>query len=1193
MYKIYTNKLGMPLRYVNKILLIMRLTTIILIASLMQVSAAGYAQRITLNERKAPLEKLLKAIRVQSGYDVIMDRKVMDKTKTINISIYRATIEETMDRVLDGLNLSYTIDGKIIVISPVKPSFIDNLTAIFTNITVRGQVRDENGNPLAGAYLRTEANTVSVLTGKDGKFYFSSLPENASLIVSYVGYRTDTVPLKGRSSLTIVLRPQVNEIQEVAIVSTGYQQLDKERATGSFGIVTAKDIAKYPVVSVLERLQGLVPGVNISTKTVAGKSRNGTINIRGISTMVNSYTQVSTDPLLIIDGFPSQMSITNGAFDFINPDDIEQVTFLKDAAAASIWGIQAANGVIVITTKKGRRNSRPSINFSTTFGTSKKPGTAYGTIMSMPDYIDLEKDLIAKGRITSDPTLTTTGFLPENNSQAQAIIFAAKRGAITESQMNEQLTALGKLDNRDQISEYLLQPPATRQYNLSISGGGASSSYFMSGYMYDEDRVYRSNANKGYSFNIGTTSSLLKDHITVSTSLTYGNTRDKINGAAIRAMGVTTLGLRPYDMLTNPDGSTKYYDQLVVPGIARSLESKGYLPFSYSPIDELNYSNTLTNGNNIALNVDVNGKITPWLSATVAGNLGRTFGETETYWEPESYEARMLVNKGTSLSSTGARVYGVPVGGKLDLSNTLGRSYNLRGQLNVNKNWQDKHELNIVLGNEIRETFNKSSGEIRYGYDKSINSYRIVNPTVTYKDIFGNTQTIGATSRAVVEKTTRALSYYLNSAYTYNGKYTISGSARFDDYNLLGVERRKRAIPLWYAGGKWNIKKEEILTNVSWLNQLSARFTYGLSGNAPQGYAPVTVINLLGNEYYSGLPYGVIATPARENLAWEKTRMTNYGLDFSLFGNRVYGSVEYYKKRTTDIFFNLPINATYGFNNTIFNTATLDGKGVDIGLSGVPVSSGYLKWITTMNVSYNTNIVKDDRFKTQIGSLGGNFPYDGYPSDYLFSYKWAGLDSKGESLIRDPKNPDKVYTTQEYPFYDIREYSGRTTSPWFGSFNNSIQYKNFDLNFQFQYALGGVFRKSSIYTFNSYVSRGGDLAQRWRKPGDEAFTNVPGIETGTNTNYFASMERYRESDYLIRSRSNVKLQQVMLSYSLPQQMLAKYGVKGLTFSAVCRNLGLIWTANKEGIDPDYVYTYDNNYQLAPVASYSLRVGLNL
>jgi hypothetical protein len=860
--------------------------------------------------------------------------------------------------------------------------------------------------------------------------------------------------------------------------------------------------------------------------------------------------------------------------------------------------MQAANGVIVIQTKRGARNKKASLNFATTIGTSNRPSLDYGERMSIPAYIELEKELIGKGRLRDPlPSSNPGSYYPENISQAQEIVYRYRRGTITEAQMNEELAILGQNDNLSQMEEYMLQSPTTRQYNLSLSGGGPTNAYFLSGYLYKDERVYAANTNRGYSLRANNTSSFFDNRITVSADLSFSNTKDKINGAAVKAMSVVSGGMRPYDMLKDADGNNIVYDVLVIPKVSRLLESQGYQSFLYSPIDELNYSNTINNNHNLSMNLAVNANITSWLSANVSGNIGRIFTELETYWEPESYDARIMVNKATSINSTGARVYGVPLGGRLDLTNGNRRSYNLRGQLAVNKTLFDIHQLSFLAGTEIRETYTKSSGELRYGYDKSINTFRIVNPSATYKDIYGVTQSIGPTTRPVTEKTTRALSHYANASYTLMGRYILSGSARFDDYNLLGVDRRNRALPLWSGGLRWDVSKEAFMKNIAWLNRLAFRATYGISGNAPQGFAPVTVINILGNDFYTGYANANISSPAVNNLGWEKTRMTNVGVDFSFLSSRISGSVEYYLKKSTEIIWQLPINSTYGFSTLAFNTAKLDGHGVDVGLNFGVIASKNLNWTSTVNASFNTNIIKDARFEGPTTSFGAEYLYSGYPSDYVFSFAWAGLDTLGQSLIKDPVKKGTVYDINQFPTQDIRVYSGRSTSPWIGMWSNTVRYKGMELNVQLLGAFGGVFRKPSIesigFTNNLFVGRSGDLEHRWRKPGDEAITNIPGLEFGAGTNYFTSIDRYRNSSFLIRSRSNIRVQQVSLSYEIPQQWLQKIYSKSMTVSAIVRNLGMIWAANKEKLDPDYLYTTGQNYQLPPLTSYSFRLSLNL
>lgn len=1180
----------------SQMLRIMRMTAFMLLGFFLSVSANTYSQEVNISGKNLPLKKVFSLVYKQTGYVVFTNERLLDRAVPVTVNAKHQPVMEFLADIFNAQPLTFTVEGKTIFLSERKTAPVADTVLI---PRLRGKIIDSAGMPISDVTVALRNSKVFTITNTQGEFTLDNVPEDGILLLTSIAFKGRSVKIEGRSTLTVTLEKDIKNLDEVEVVlNNGYELLPKERATGSFGVVTTKQLGKYPVVSILERLQGLVPGVDISMKTTANKSRSGTVKIRGLSTIVSNYTQVSTDPLLVIDGFPSQIAIKDGALDFLNPDDVETITFLKDAAAASIWGMQAANGVIVIQTKRGTRNSKPTLSFSTTLGTSSRPSLDYGKRMSVPAYIELEKELITKGRLRDPlPSSNPGSFYPENISQAQEIVYRFRRGTITEAQMNDQLTALGKIDNRSQMEDYLLQSPTTQQYNISLSGGGVNNSYFLSGYMYKEDRIYRSNTNRGYSIKAGNTSHMLNGRFSVSTDLTFSNTKDKVNASAVKAMSVVSGGMRPYDLLKDASGNNVYYDLLVIPKVARDLEGKGYLPFSYSPIDELNYSNTTGASHNFSLNVALNGKITSWLGVNVSGNIGRMFSESEIYWEPDSYDARILINKATSINTTGGRVYGAPLGGKLDLNRNSRKSYNLRGQVNVNKTFNDIHQLNLLFGTEIRETYGKSDGEIRYGYDRAINVFRTINPGGQFRDMYGSTQSLGATSKLITEKTTRALSHYANGSYTLMDKYTLSGSMRFDDYNLLGVERRKRAIPLWSGGVKWDISKEDFLSDISWLNRLALRMTLGTSGNAPQGYAPVTVINILGSDFYTTYPYANINNPAVDNLGWEKTRMTNYGVDFSLFSNRVSGSVEYYRKRTTEIIWQLPINSTYGFSNLLFNTANLQGHGVDIGLNVGIIASGNINWFSTINASYNTNIIKDARFERPTTSFDPEFLYSGYPSDYVFSYSWAGLDNTGQSLIKDPKNPAKTYTINDFPTQDIRVYSGRSNSPWIGMWSNTVRYKGLELNVQFQGAFGGVFRKPSIesvgFTNNLFVGRSGDLEERWRKPGDETFTNVPGLEFGAGTNYFTSIDRYRFSDFLIRSRSNIRLQQVSLSYEVPSYLLAKIFTKSVTVSAVARNLGMIWAANKEKLDPEYLYTTGNNYQLPPLTNYTFRIVLTL
>lgn len=458
-----------------QILRIMRITTFFLFASLLHVSAKSLSQAVTISGKDMPLTKIFDAVYKQTGFVVFSNDRLMERAIPVTINAKEIPLQDFLENVFKNQPLTFSIDSKTIFLAE-KPYQYEH-TMLYDSTVVpllKGKILDSTGLPVPDVTVVVRNTKLVAVTDIQGDFVFTNVPRNATLVATNIAYQRRELKLEGRSVVTIRLYAEVKKLNEVqVVVNTGYQSLPKERATGSFGIVTGKQLAQVPVVSILERLQGMVPGVDISTRTTAGKSRNASVTIRGLSTIKSEYTKVSMDPLLVIDGFPSQVSIANGALDLLNPDDIEQITFLKDAAAASIWGIQAANGVIVVVTKKGTRNSKPVFSFSTTMGTSNRPSLGYGEMMSVPQYIDLEKELLGKGRYTDPVPRSTPGsYYPENNSQVQAIFFRQKRGEITEAQMNAQLAALGAMDNRSQMEKYMIQSPTTQQYNLSVSGGG-------------------------------------------------------------------------------------------------------------------------------------------------------------------------------------------------------------------------------------------------------------------------------------------------------------------------------------------------------------------------------------------------------------------------------------------------------------------------------------------------------------------------------------------------------------------------------------------------------------------------------------------------------------------------------------------------------------------------------------------------
>jgi outer membrane receptor protein involved in Fe transport len=451
-----------------------------------------------------------------------------------------------------------------------------------------------------------------------------------------------------------------------------------------------------------------------------------------------------------------------------------------------------------------------------------------------------------------------------------------------------------------------------------------------------------------------------------------------------------------------------------------------------------------------------------------------------------------------------------------------------------------------------------------------------------YTVIYGYTNPIPNLTLPVNEQNKRYLSYYGNMGYTYNNKYSATASVRFDDATLFGVDRNKRARPFWSAGLKWNAKQEDFMQNMNWLSQLDLRATYGTGGAIPLGGNSVTVLTAGANDPYTQQQVLTILRAANQNLGWETTTTLNTGIDLAVFKDALSLNFDIYSKKSNGILWELPYNATYGISTLQFNTGTMKSHGVELGITGRPLTTKDWGITSTFNFSYSANKVTDNRFSNNVYSnvIGSTVPLNDHALGSLFVYKFAGLDpatgqsqiyDRNNNVIKSSVNLPSTFTTEDLKFAGLR------TAPYYGGFYNKFRYKQFEAGVQISYYLGHVFLRNSVTTANypstsraytGQLGRNEDIADRWRKTGDEAFTNVPGI-TGVSAN---SINRYRYSDVLVESADNIRLQQISLSYNVPSAFLPKNAFKSLTLSANVRNVGLIWTRNKEGIDPEYINT---------------------
>ncbi|WP_431294485.1 SusC/RagA family TonB-linked outer membrane protein [Pedobacter sp. P26] len=1176
----------------------MRLTAVTILIAIMQLSASTRAQKVSLTRNNASLEHVLNEIRKQSGYNIIYDLDIIVKAKPVSINVNQVNVFEAIQKSLNNQSLTFSVDNKTIVIK--ERNVADKLMDFVNDVDVKITVRDSLGLPLVGANVYNKTINKMYVTDKQGNVTIKDVAPNGYILqINYMGYKAEEIFVDRKTqTYNVTLKPASTALEEVSVVSNGYQNISKERAAGAYSVITGKELQTNPAVNILERLEGQVAGVKFDIK-------GNSVQIRG----VNSYAGGAGTPLIILDGFPLMNasdlatltkqvggnSFGNSVISSVNMADIEQITFLKDASATSIWGSRAANGVIVIETKKGRKVA-PALNVGYIFGISKNPSIADLNWMTSAQYIDLEQEMVDKGLLV-DPTIGATVSTP-NNSAATEWMFRVKRGTATVSQRDAALAEIASRDGMAQIEDYLLRNAVNHQYNLSYSGGSESSTYYISGNYTKDTPIFKGNYGENAFVNANTSTDFLNKKLTLRALFNYQYSKSQYNAAAINALSVSTTALRPYDLLVDANGNSIGRNITITDAIANPMVAQGFLPFAYNTLDESNYSNTVAKNNVLRMSAGLNGKIAKWLNADISLSNQRQFGSTYTLDELNSFNGRILVNTFTTVVN-GRASNTVNYGGRYSSSGTTASETSLRGQLNSNFTIGDNHQFSAIAGTEIRETISDNTAETRYGFNADTRTIATINPTQQYPTIFGYTQSFGQNLSNLISYRKRFLSYYSNASYNYQEKYIVTGSVRFDDYTLLGLDRSKRARPFWSVGLRWNASKEKFIKELTWLNSFSVRATIGTSGVVPLAGTNVAIINVSGSDGRTNQPIASIETPANSDLGWETTKMTNLGVDFGFFDGRLNGSFDAYTKRTKGILAPFPYNPTYGWSLLSFNSGTLSGHGFDFSINGELIRAGRFSWKSILNFGYTTNTVTDLRFVNNASTIAGTGnTIEGMPLGSLYVYRWAGLDNKGQSQIFD-RNSNIINNTTNLTNAFTKEdltYVGRRYAPYSTGFNHNFQYGQLELGIRFVGYFGHVFIENAVtnyptttdFAYNGVLGRQGELASRWRKPGDEAITDVPGI-TGVN---FNSINRYRFSDALVRKADNIRLQQISLAYSIPQRLLPRNFVKSVALSANVRNLGIVWRANKEGIDPEFINT-GNFGSITPTPSYVFGINATL
>ncbi|MEA5403224.1 SusC/RagA family TonB-linked outer membrane protein [Arcicella sp. DC2W] len=1036
------------------------------------------------------------------------------------------------------------------------------------------------GIELPGASVRLAKQGTGTLTDKNGFFEINATLPSDTLVISSIGFKSLKIPvtvsLKGLPAI-LSMEIQNSELQEV-IVSTGYTKISSERATGSFTHLNNELINRSVSTDILSRLEGVSAGLQFYRTNISPHGNTSELRVRGLSTI-----HASSAPLIVIDNFPYEGDINS-----INPNDVEDITILKDAAATSIWGVRAGNGVIVITTKQGKYNQKTAVSLLANFTSADKPDLFYNpAFLNAQDLIDFQRLRFQNG-----------GFQQNNWTllpPAVEIQIAAQQGKIGNVEMERQLKLLATKDVRKDMLKYLYQTPLNQQYCLNISGGNNELKY-----------VTSLGFDKNLSANVGFSSS----RITLNNQLNYrlGRKLEVFSSLYYALQAYKNNGIQPSALIPREGGALQSYTALIdehglpaaIPYKYRqtyidAAESSGLLNWAFKPLEELNFADNTSNNNEIRINTGLRYSLLPDLALDLKYQFRSAAGEVSSYYAPETYYVRDLINRFTQPNGVSV----IPLGGILSGSRSSGKSHYGRLQLNYHKSLQQhqQHQLDALAGAEIREDLSTAGpGYLLYGYDnQTLTSSPYLNYETSYPLRPRSASRIPNTIADVQLFTDRYISYFANAAYTFDQKYTLTLSSRWDASNIFGVATNQKGVPLWSVGALWNLKQEYLASASSnTIDVLKLRATYGVNGNINKQVSTMpSVTNSIGT--VTNLPAAQLLSIGNPSLRWEKVSVWNTALDFSFLNGSIRGSLEYYQKAGSDLIgydyldpttgiFSIGLGGITNIDSRI-NAASMLTKGMDVEITGL-ISNGKFKWSAVLLASWVKNRITKYS-GTESPSIQSFFPVsnaaraparEGKSADVIYALPWYGLNpATGAMLVYSNNELNENYAAywSSLQTANLQEM-GVTVPQYFGSFRNTLRWKGLSLSVNVVYKAGYNFRRSSINYTNLINYGNKDYLLRWKAPGDELHTTVPALTMRANT---TRENIYLNNETMIENAAHIRFKDINLSYKLSAPTL---GLSNVSIFLYVNNVGMLWRANKVGLDPDFPTS-----DYPPIRTYSL------
>ena len=1139
---------------------IMKLVTLFIFVAVMHVAAATYSQttKLTIVGQNLSVGEILDRIEKQSNFSFFFNANQIDLNKRMSISADNQLVSKILDEILEGSGLVYTVNNKLIVIHKSGET-LDVMGSQQTS-KVTGKVTDSLNGPLPGVSIVVKGTTNGTITNVDGEYSLSNVPTNSTIIFSFIGMKTEEILVGNKSVINLTMSEESFGLDEV--VAIGYGTAKRSDITGALTRVTEKTIKERPVQNAIQAMQGKAAGVDIVSNVRPGEVAS--VTIRGTRSI-----SASNSPLYVVDGI-----ILMGSINDVNPNDISSMEILKDASATAIYGSRGANGVILITTKKGSKGQL-SVNYDAT--------TSFDNIHSLTDWAS-SGEAIDRMRLAeingSTYKLGTTALLypdPQadinkyGNSDATTIsaikqayewndaeMTSVKTRAATAEEIAKGWPAQVPVYNSANIpttdwQNILTRTGVTQNHQLSLSAGNETSRLYVSFGYYNNEGTQKNQGYNRYTTKINGDINPVK-WMTVGASLNASMSRQQYgtinrSGSATGPQDAYGMSLSQYRMAQPFDENG---EMILYPGNNQAAPT-------WNPLIDIENSDDERRAMNLQANLYSEIKFTPWLKYRM--NFGSGFRyQRNGAWQGSQSTLRRKANPQTSAGS---------------YSTSENFQYMLENLLYFDKTF-GIHTIGATLLQSVQNNRSESS---------YINASKIIYDSSKWYNLSANLNG-NPDSYGTGFSENSLMSYMARFNYSLMNKYIFTATGRYDGASVLAPGNKWDFFPSFALA--WKMQEEEFLKPLTWINELKLRAGYGVVGNSAVG-AYSTSGPLSQYKYAFGdiaaIGYNPYNMP-NPDMKWETTAQTNFGIDYALLGNRISGTIEVYQSNTSNILMNRNIPAITGFPFITGNIGKMKNQGIEFSISTVNVQTKKLRWTTDFNWSKNNEEIVE--LVNGKEDMKGNNWFIGQPLQVFRTYEVDGLwQNTTEDLAEIALWKANGYNFEPGQYRPIEQGTanyklededkvivGSVRPKWVAGITNSVSYGDFELS-AFVYARIGQKYFSSLIPGGSgggsYVGyvRSEDASNFWSPENTSARWPQP------TTNPKASNADVNRATF-INDGSFVAVRNISLSYSIPNSILERFKVKKFQVYGQVLNPFLFGgDVVKAGINPDDTNGWSN------------------